>query len=175
MAKLCLCFLIICLGLSFFFLKEQASFNFMAAVTICSDFGAQENKICHCFHFFPIYLPRSDVGLGLRNSSHPLPNGQTLGNNSLWSILARPSGQQQKLNREGMWKGVHTPNAERNVHEHLLSSGRSHQNHLLFLQFPMKSRIRSNEGHGQALGFWSQPHLCYLAMGSASPMQLPPV
>ena len=27
--------------------KEQASFNFMAAVTICSDFGAQENKVCH--------------------------------------------------------------------------------------------------------------------------------
>ena len=25
----------------------------MAGVTICSDFGAQENKICHCFHFFP--------------------------------------------------------------------------------------------------------------------------
>ena len=25
----------------------------MAAVTICSDFGAQENKISHCFHFFP--------------------------------------------------------------------------------------------------------------------------
>ena len=23
------------------------SFNFMAAVTDCSDFGAQENKICH--------------------------------------------------------------------------------------------------------------------------------
>ena len=22
----------------------------VAAVTICSDFGAQENKICHCFH-----------------------------------------------------------------------------------------------------------------------------
>ena len=32
----------------------------MAAVTICSDFGAQENKICHCFHCFPIYLPWSD-------------------------------------------------------------------------------------------------------------------
>ena len=32
------------------------NFNFVAAVTICSDFGAQENKICHCFHFFPIYL-----------------------------------------------------------------------------------------------------------------------
>ena len=37
--------------------SKQASFNFMAAVTICSDFGAQENKICHCFHSFPIYLP----------------------------------------------------------------------------------------------------------------------
>ena len=27
----------------------------MAAVTICSDFGAQENKVCHHFHCFPIY------------------------------------------------------------------------------------------------------------------------
>ena len=26
----------------------------MAAVTICSDFGAPKNKVCHCFHFFPI-------------------------------------------------------------------------------------------------------------------------
>ena len=32
-------------------------FNFMAAVTICSDFGPQENKVCQCFHCFPIYLP----------------------------------------------------------------------------------------------------------------------
>ena len=31
----------------------------MAAVTICSDFGAQENKVCHCFHCFPIYFPWS--------------------------------------------------------------------------------------------------------------------
>ena len=30
--------------------------NFMIAVTIHHDFGAQENKVCHCFHFFPIYL-----------------------------------------------------------------------------------------------------------------------
>ena len=37
--------------------KEQASSNFMAALTICSDFGAQENKISHCFYFFPFYLP----------------------------------------------------------------------------------------------------------------------
>ena len=32
----------------------------MAAVTICSDFGAQENKICRCFCFPPIYLLWSD-------------------------------------------------------------------------------------------------------------------
>ena len=32
----------------------------MAAVTICSDFGAPQNKVCPCFHCFPIYLPWSD-------------------------------------------------------------------------------------------------------------------
>ena len=42
--------------------KEQVFFffNFMAAVTIHSDFGAQEKKICHCFYFFPFYLSWSD-------------------------------------------------------------------------------------------------------------------
>ena len=29
----------------------------MAAVTICSDFGAPQNKVWHCFHCFPIYFP----------------------------------------------------------------------------------------------------------------------
>ena len=48
--------------------KEQASFNFVAAVTICSDFAAQESKICHCFHFFPFYLPWSD-GIGCHDLS----------------------------------------------------------------------------------------------------------
>ena len=37
------------------FLLRSKNLNFMAAVTICSDFGAQENKVCHCFHCFPIY------------------------------------------------------------------------------------------------------------------------
>ena len=32
----------------------------MAAVTICSDFGAQENKVCHLFYCFHIYLPWSE-------------------------------------------------------------------------------------------------------------------
>ena len=34
----------------------------MAAVTICNDFGAQKNKVSHCFHCFPIYFPWSDIG-----------------------------------------------------------------------------------------------------------------
>ena len=33
----------------------------MAAATIRSDFGAQENKVSHCFHFIPSYSPRSDA------------------------------------------------------------------------------------------------------------------
>ena len=32
----------------------------MAAVTICSDFGAQKDKVSHCFHCFPIYLGWGD-------------------------------------------------------------------------------------------------------------------
>ena len=32
----------------------------MAEVTICSDFGAQENKVYHCFYCFPIYLRLSE-------------------------------------------------------------------------------------------------------------------
>ena len=51
LAKWCLCFLIS---------KKQASFNFVVAATVCSDFGVQENKICHCFLFFLICLPWSD-------------------------------------------------------------------------------------------------------------------
>ena len=39
------------------FLPRSKRLNFTAAVTICSDFGAQENKVCHCFHCFSIYLP----------------------------------------------------------------------------------------------------------------------
>ena len=37
--------------------RSKHLFNFMAAVTICSDFGAPQNKVSHRFHYFPIYLP----------------------------------------------------------------------------------------------------------------------
>ena len=36
----------------------------MAAITICSDFGAPQNKVWHCFH---IYLPWS---IGIRKQPH---------------------------------------------------------------------------------------------------------
>ena len=45
------------------FLPRSKCLNFMAAVTICSDFGARQNKGCHSFHCFPIYFPWSN-GIG---------------------------------------------------------------------------------------------------------------
>ena len=42
----------------------------MAVVAIGSDFGAQEKKVCHCFHCFPIYLSRCDGTRCLRNISN---------------------------------------------------------------------------------------------------------
>ena len=39
--------------------------SFLAAVTVCSHFGAQENKTCHCFHFLPIYFPWRDVTIAM--------------------------------------------------------------------------------------------------------------
>ena len=39
------------------FLLRSKCLNFIAAITIFSDSGAQENKVCHCFHCFLIYLP----------------------------------------------------------------------------------------------------------------------
>ena len=39
------------------FFPRSKCLDFMAAVTISSDFGAPQNKVAHCFHCFPIYLP----------------------------------------------------------------------------------------------------------------------
>ena len=48
--------------------KKRSSSDFMAAVTICSDFGAQEKEICHNFHLFPFCLPWSN-GTGCHDLS----------------------------------------------------------------------------------------------------------
>ena len=37
------------------FLPRNKSFYFMAAVTICSEFGAPQNKVCHCFLFLHLF------------------------------------------------------------------------------------------------------------------------
>ena len=42
----------VCLGLSHFLSKENVSFNFMVAVTVPSDFGAQEKKMS----LLPLFL-----------------------------------------------------------------------------------------------------------------------
>ena len=39
-------------GLALTFLPRSKRLNVMAAVTICSDFGAPQNKVSHCFHCF---------------------------------------------------------------------------------------------------------------------------
>ena len=39
------------------FLPRSKHLLISRLVTICSDFEAQEKKICHRFHCFPIYLP----------------------------------------------------------------------------------------------------------------------
>ena len=50
----------------------------MAAVTICSDFGAPQNKVCHCFHCFSIYLPWSDGTSTLATSCEELTRWKRL-------------------------------------------------------------------------------------------------
>ena len=42
--------------------KKQSSSDFMAAVTIRSDFGAQEEEICHYFTFTP-FICHAVMGL----------------------------------------------------------------------------------------------------------------
>ena len=46
--------------LSNFLAKKQSSSDFMASVTIRSDFRAQKEENCHCFQLFPFQLPWSD-------------------------------------------------------------------------------------------------------------------
>ena len=54
------------LGLSQLFFQGANDFlPFMTAFTICSDFGAQEKKVCPCFHCLPIYMPWSDGAMTL--------------------------------------------------------------------------------------------------------------
>ena len=74
--------------------KEQASFNFVAAVSVHSDFGAQENKACLSFHFPPMYLPLRD---GASVASTELVGISTVGN--IYSV--------GKMKAEGSYQSCH--------------------------------------------------------------------
>ena len=79
------------------------SFNFMAAVTICSDFGGQENKVCHCYSIFASSVASQEVILvknlpasagdisdkGLIHGSRRYP-GEGNGNPLQYSCLENP-------------------------------------------------------------------------------------
>ena len=54
------------------FFQGANVFNFMVAVTICSDFGAQKNKVSHCFHLYVVGLPR-----WLSGKESPCPAGDS--------------------------------------------------------------------------------------------------
>ena len=64
-----------------FSFREQAPFDFMAAVPIHCDFGAQEDKVCHCFDFSSICLPHVLSCPGFQNlvCFPPLEDGQDPG------------------------------------------------------------------------------------------------
>ena len=58
-AKWCLCFLILSRFVMLFLLRsKQLLVSWLQSPS--ADFGAQENKICHCFQCSPFYLPWSD-------------------------------------------------------------------------------------------------------------------
>ena len=50
------------------FLPWSKYLNFTVAVTVHSEFWVKENKVCHCFPYFPICLPWSD-GAGYHDLS----------------------------------------------------------------------------------------------------------
>ena len=66
----------------------------MAAITICSDFGAQGSKVCHCFHCFPIYLPKAYFMLKVPPKT--LCDNENMGRRPELTFLRgrRPGGQE---------------------------------------------------------------------------------
>ena len=61
----------------------------MAAITICSDFGAPQNKVWHCFYCFPIYFPWSD-GTGCHDLSFLNVSFKTTFSLSSFTFIKRP-------------------------------------------------------------------------------------
>ena len=72
--------------------RSKASFNFMAAITICNDSGAPQNKVWHCFHCFPIYFPWSvQLFATLWTGAFQAPLSTGFSREEYWSGLPFPS------------------------------------------------------------------------------------
>ena len=138
----CLWFLISCLGLSLLCFQGARKFNFMAAITVHSDFVAQENKACHRFHFFPIYLPWSEgtqcYDLGFLNVEFEgltdLISLPSKGLSKVFSIVQRHqfSGTQPSIH--DYWKDPYLMSCSPQPHEYYLLHTREYQYAYTFLR-----------------------------------------
>ena len=70
----------------------------MAAVTICSDFGAEGKKVCHCFHCFPTYLEGLMLKLQPQYFGHLMRRANSLEKSlMLGNIEGRRRKRQQRM------------------------------------------------------------------------------
>ena len=85
----------------------------MAAVTICSDFGAQKNKGWHCFQRFPIYFPWSG-GTGLEGINSGITEAEERINDledRMMEITAAEQNIEKRMKRNenslrGLWDNI---------------------------------------------------------------------
>ena len=76
----------------------------MAAVTVCSDFGAQENEICHCFHMLGYIVRKSEKVKALW--PHGLQYARPQSCQTLWPCGLRPTRLLPPWNSPGKSIGV---------------------------------------------------------------------
>ena len=99
--------------------RSQMSFNFMAAVTICSDFGLQENKICHCFH-----ITNKTGNLIIQHTIRIEIEWKSIHLHALFSSLSTLCLRSQSRNKRvqlSVWKSVnrHTKRSSKHTREHM--------------------------------------------------------
>ena len=57
-------------------ISSLTSFNFMVAVTICSDFGPPKNKVWHCFQFPHLFPMKSSMGFSRQSEKKMFTLGE---------------------------------------------------------------------------------------------------
>ena len=98
-AKWCLCFLI----QSSFPSKKQVSFNFMATVTVCSDFGAHENKSWKVSLRGPSFRFGTEIPQGWHRGSYSSHTGTKLKTHH----SVREMSYGSLINPQDVWKSIH--------------------------------------------------------------------